>query len=135
MGIWPPNADGTDVNAVDRSKSGLYLATSDDEGMVKLFNYPCVIHDAPHRAYRWRGQAGGRPALMASFKGEGNGKWEWRGRLKLEDMWGDLHAASRHPLLSLPLHHYICHYLPLHHYLCCYRPPHPPAPHTLLGGC
>ena len=25
---------------------------SDDDGMVKLFNYPCVIHDAPHRAYR-----------------------------------------------------------------------------------
>lgn len=25
---------------------------SDDHGLVKLFNYPCVIHDAPHRAYR-----------------------------------------------------------------------------------
>lgn len=29
-----------------------YLATADDDGMVKLFNYPCVVDDAPHRAYR-----------------------------------------------------------------------------------
>lgn len=26
--------------------------TSDDSGLVKLFNYPCVVEDAPHRAYR-----------------------------------------------------------------------------------
>lgn len=29
-----------------------YLATADDDGMVKLFNYPVVVDDAPHRAYR-----------------------------------------------------------------------------------
>ncbi len=28
------------------------VVTSDDEGRVKLFNYPCVVEDAPHRAYR-----------------------------------------------------------------------------------
>lgn len=28
------------------------VVTSDDHGMVKLFNYPCVVNDAPHRAYR-----------------------------------------------------------------------------------
>lgn len=49
MGIWPDGSDGTDVNAVDRSKDGEFLVTSDDFGMVKLFNYPCVIDDAPHR--------------------------------------------------------------------------------------
>lgn len=49
MGIWHPESLGDDVNAVDRSKSGDLLVTSDDDGMVKLFNYPCVIHDAPHR--------------------------------------------------------------------------------------
>jgi microtubule-associated protein-like 6 len=26
--------------------------TSDDYGLLKLFNYPVVIQDAPHRAYR-----------------------------------------------------------------------------------
>lgn len=49
MGIWPDGSDGTDVNAAHRSKCGRYLATSDDFGMVKLFNYPCVVEDAPHR--------------------------------------------------------------------------------------
>ncbi len=29
-----------------------YLVTADDDGMVKLFNYPVVVDDAPHRAYR-----------------------------------------------------------------------------------
>ncbi|MEW5311518.1 MAG: hypothetical protein WDW38_003227 [Sanguina aurantia] len=52
MGIWHPDSMGDDVNAVDRSKGGDLLVTSDDDGMVKLFNYPCVVHDAPHRAYR-----------------------------------------------------------------------------------
>lgn len=32
--------------------SGEFLATSGDDGLVKLFNYPCVVEDAPHRAYR-----------------------------------------------------------------------------------
>ncbi|CAM9091728.1 unnamed protein product, partial [Phaeothamnion confervicola] len=34
QGIWPPCADGTDVNAVDRSASGVVLATADDFGCV-----------------------------------------------------------------------------------------------------
>jgi microtubule-associated protein-like 6 len=52
MGIWPPDANGLDINALDRSHNRQWLVTSDDKGMVKLFNYPCVVHDAPHRAYR-----------------------------------------------------------------------------------
>ena len=35
-----------------RSHSGQYLVSADDKGLVKLFNYPVVIEDAPHRAYR-----------------------------------------------------------------------------------
>merc|ERR1711966_421688 len=44
QGIWPAAADGTDVNAVDRT--GDLLATSDDFGKVKLFNYPCLTKGA-----------------------------------------------------------------------------------------
>merc|ERR1711871_809262 len=41
QGIWPPEADGTDVNGVDRSKNCKLVAISDDFGLVKLFKYPC----------------------------------------------------------------------------------------------
>jgi WD40 repeat protein len=46
QGIWPKFADGTDINAVDRSRSGLLLATGDDSGKVKLFKYPCVYKNS-----------------------------------------------------------------------------------------
>ena len=42
QGIWPKDSDGSDVNAVARSHSAKYLATAEDTGLVKLFNYPCV---------------------------------------------------------------------------------------------
>ena len=42
QGIWPEAADGTDVNAVDRSPDGTLLCTGDDFGNVKLFRYPCT---------------------------------------------------------------------------------------------
>ena len=51
MGIWPADADGTDINSLDRDSEGALVATGDDRGTVKLFNYPCVVADAPHRAY------------------------------------------------------------------------------------
>ncbi|XP_054261593.1 echinoderm microtubule-associated protein-like 2 isoform X3 [Macrosteles quadrilineatus] len=40
VGIWPENADGTDVNACERSHDSRLLATADDFGKVKLFSYP-----------------------------------------------------------------------------------------------
>lgn len=43
QGIWPPCANGTDINAVDRSPDGTVIATADDFGMVKLFKYPCPV--------------------------------------------------------------------------------------------
>jgi microtubule-associated protein-like 6 len=42
QGIWPECADGTDINSVDRSEDGKLLATADDFGTLKIFNYPCI---------------------------------------------------------------------------------------------
>ena len=42
QGIWPRFADGTDVNVVAKSRSQKYLATVDDWGKVKIYNYPCI---------------------------------------------------------------------------------------------
>jgi WD40 repeat protein len=46
QGIWPPGADGTDINSADRSPLGSILATADDFGLVKLFRYPCATEKA-----------------------------------------------------------------------------------------
>lgn len=40
VGVWPENADGTDVNAVCRSSDSSLLASGDDWGKVKLFSFP-----------------------------------------------------------------------------------------------
>ena len=40
QGIWPPCADGSDINSVDRSNNKRYLVTVDDFSKVKLFKYP-----------------------------------------------------------------------------------------------
>eukprot|EP01006_Ploeotia_vitrea_P014079 TRINITY_DN37392_c0_g1_i1.p1 TRINITY_DN37392_c0_g1~~TRINITY_DN37392_c0_g1_i1.p1 ORF type:complete len:741 (+),score=138.60 TRINITY_DN37392_c0_g1_i1:114-2336(+) len=42
QGIWPKFSDGSDINMVNKSNSGRYLATAEDSGLVKLFNYPCI---------------------------------------------------------------------------------------------
>lgn len=47
MGIWPHYSDGTDVNAVDVNPNAGLVATGDDFGKLKIFNYPCVSKDAP----------------------------------------------------------------------------------------
>ena len=46
MGIFPPAADGSDINAVARSPDGTVSATADDFGQVKLFKYPCPVEEA-----------------------------------------------------------------------------------------
>ena len=51
QGIWPAEADGTDVNAVDRSSDQSTLVTADDFGRVNLFRYPCVSPLDAHRSY------------------------------------------------------------------------------------
>ena len=52
QGIWPPCADGTDVNAVARSGANTMVATADDFGKVKLFRYPAVQKGAGSLEYR-----------------------------------------------------------------------------------
>jgi WD40 repeat protein len=42
QGIWPKFSDGSDVNNVNRSNSQKYLASAEDSGTVRLFNYPCI---------------------------------------------------------------------------------------------
>jgi WD40 repeat protein len=52
MGIWSGNMDGTDVNSVDRSPNGKYLATADDFGKVNLFHFPALnSKGSPHGSF------------------------------------------------------------------------------------
>ena len=46
QGIFPPCADGTDVNSCDRAPENTVMATGDDFGMVKVFKYPCPVEKA-----------------------------------------------------------------------------------------
>ncbi|KAG1711816.1 hypothetical protein DVH05_009058 [Phytophthora capsici] len=46
QGIWEPESDGTDVNSVDRSCNGKLLVSGDDNGKVKIFQYPCALEKA-----------------------------------------------------------------------------------------
>lgn len=53
QGIYLPNSDGTDINAVDRTKnetkSGYHeLAVGDDFSKVRIFRYPCLKKGAEH---------------------------------------------------------------------------------------
>ena len=42
-GIWPPATDITDVNSTDLTKDKKILATGDDFGLVKLFDFPVKV--------------------------------------------------------------------------------------------
>ena len=46
QGIWPPFADGSDINAADRSPDRKLIITGDDDGAVKVFNYPAIEEGA-----------------------------------------------------------------------------------------
>lgn len=52
MGMWQDGQCGNDINSCHRSPDGRLLVTSDDEGYVRLYNYPCVIKEAPHHALK-----------------------------------------------------------------------------------
>ena len=51
LGIWPPGADGTDINAVCRSGDQRVVATVDDSGKVHLLKYPCVHPNAKRKTF------------------------------------------------------------------------------------
>lgn len=52
MGVWPPYSDGTDINALDVSTDkNIVVTANDDQGLVRLFNYPCIIKNAPAKEY------------------------------------------------------------------------------------
>ena len=57
QGVWPYGVDSTEylINAVAIShshKSVPVLATADEYGRVKIFNYPCVTPGSPDKCYR-----------------------------------------------------------------------------------
>ena len=51
MGINMDGSDGTDVNAVCRSRDENLVIVADDSGHVRLFNAPVACRFAAHRAY------------------------------------------------------------------------------------
>jgi microtubule-associated protein-like 6 len=51
QGIFPPFADGSDINACDRSPDSTIIATADDFGTVKLFKYPSPVEKASYNQY------------------------------------------------------------------------------------
>eukprot|EP00794_Sanderia_malayensis_P008064 gene8064-8927_t len=51
-GIFPPMTDVTDVNATCRSRDYKLIATGDDFGQVKLFQYPVLQQSARPRVYK-----------------------------------------------------------------------------------
>ncbi|GFR46990.1 hypothetical protein Agub_g8644, partial [Astrephomene gubernaculifera] len=84
MGIWFPDSDGTDINAVHASPSGKYVLTADDRGRVRLLNFPCVVQSAPAREYgghcshvmnvRW----GADETYAVSVGGKDRAVFQWR---------------------------------------------------------
>lgn len=59
IGVWPKNCDNADVNCTDVSHAGNAVATGDDFGFVKLFDFPCrekfvsTLHAIQIEIFQW----------------------------------------------------------------------------------
>ena len=51
QGIWPKHSDGTDVNSCARSSDKRTVATANEDGIVRLFRYPCDVGRGDHKTY------------------------------------------------------------------------------------
>ena len=87
MGIWGGgNQKASDINSVDVSRGLGLVATGDDKGRLQIFNYPCVVKDAPHLTMRghsshvlttkWLESAG--RGLLATAGGSDDSAIVWR---------------------------------------------------------
>eukprot|EP01035_Chromulina_nebulosa_P020968 gene20968-27173_t len=55
QGLWSNNDDNVEITAVARSHSYNdipVLATADEFGRVRIYNYPCLVDGAPDKCYR-----------------------------------------------------------------------------------
>ncbi|KPP76982.1 echinoderm microtubule-associated protein-like 3-like [Scleropages formosus] len=55
MGVWLEGSDGTDINALCRSRCERMVAVADDFCKVHLFQYPCPKPKAPSHRYEGHG--------------------------------------------------------------------------------
>eukprot|EP01015_Nassula_variabilis_P015377 TRINITY_DN2294_c0_g1_i3.p1 TRINITY_DN2294_c0_g1~~TRINITY_DN2294_c0_g1_i3.p1 ORF type:complete len:168 (+),score=13.09 TRINITY_DN2294_c0_g1_i3:108-611(+) len=89
QGIWPMNADGTDINSVDRSHSQIdkgyqLLALGDDFGKVRVFRYPCLkkgaesIEGVGHSSHVTNVKFSFDDKMIFSAGGEDNCVFQWK---------------------------------------------------------
>ncbi|CAM9389597.1 unnamed protein product, partial [Ectocarpus fasciculatus] len=106
LGIWPPGADGTDINAVDRAPSGAYIATADDFGKLKLFRYPCVVEKSKfvefsgHSSHVTNVRWGPTDSWLITTGGNDKCVFQWRNRNTEPAAMGN--KTSRHGRSSAP---------------------------------
>jgi len=104
MGIWKEGSDGTDVNSVDRSKSGRCLATADDYGCVNLYAWPCVVERAPTKAYFGHSshvmnvRFNADDSRLVSVGGKDRAVFQWRTRF----VAAGEEPPSQRPVVSAP---------------------------------
>uniref|UniRef100_A0A5S6K7R3 Sorting nexin-30 n=1 Tax=Xenopus tropicalis TaxID=8364 RepID=A0A5S6K7R3_XENTR len=55
FGVWPEGSDGTDINALARSRGMTLVSVADDFCKVHLFRYPCNKPKAPSHVYSGHG--------------------------------------------------------------------------------
>ncbi|KAM5137941.1 echinoderm microtubule-associated protein-like 3 isoform 2-T2 [Mantella aurantiaca] len=55
FGVWPEGSDGTDINALARSRDMTMISVADDFCKVHLFRYPCNKPKAPSHVYPGHG--------------------------------------------------------------------------------